>query len=158
MRGSVTGGQKAKQALREIGEKLSRGGLVKVGFLNGATEPDWVDRQGRHHAGGQSVAQVAFWNEYGTTKSLPRPFFRTMIADGRKHWDADLANLLKNDIDPVHALGMMGDVMAGELRASIRYGEWAANAPSTVAMKGFSSPLINTGTMWREGVSFEVEE
>lgn len=37
---------------------------------------------------GLPVAQVAFWQEYGTTKAPPRPFFRPAIDDNQNKWGA----------------------------------------------------------------------
>lgn len=55
----VKGGEKLAKALAQLGSKLSKG-YVKVGFLPDALYPD-----------GTSVAQVAFWNEFGAQAEIP---------------------------------------------------------------------------------------
>lgn len=87
----------------------------------------------------------------------PRPFFRTTIKEGEKHWGKDLGKVLKDkDYDAVAALNAMGEEIKGEIQESIR--DWTAppNAKSTIAKKGFNDPLFGDGTMLR-AVDSEVE-
>jgi hypothetical protein len=92
------------------------------------------------------------------TVTIPaRPFFRTTVKDGSKHWGEDLGKILKaNGYDAANALGQMGEEMKGELQASIQSWSDPPNAKSTVAKKGFNKPLIEDGTMMR-AVDSEVE-
>src|SRR5690348_14910432 len=88
------GGNRLKAHLAGLAEKLGDGKVLRVGFLEGETYPD-----------GTNVAQVAFWNEYGTVKSPPRPFFRQMIAAKSPGWGAALAkNLTATDYNTELAL------------------------------------------------------
>ena len=48
---------------------------LEVGFFESATYKD-----------GTKVAQVAYWNEYGTPTIPPRPFFRDAIKEKSKEW------------------------------------------------------------------------
>ena len=57
---TLSGGDKLAKILADIGGKAQ--GSVDVGFMSGATYPD-----------GTSVAQVAFWNEFGHGGRLPPP-------------------------------------------------------------------------------------
>ena len=141
----VTGGDKLAKALKEIAARLGNSGAsVKVGFLEGATYP------GTDDAPGLPVAQVAFWNEYGTTKQPPRPFFRNAIKKGSPEWGAKFAAALKAaDYNNETALGIMGEVIKGEVVQSIIDTNEPALAPSTVKRKGFAKPLIDTGVMQR---------
>lgn len=87
----------------------------------------------------------------------PRPFFRTTIKAGEKHWGADLGKVLKEKgYDAAAALDTMGEEIKGELQESIR--DWTSppNAKSTIAKKGFNDPLFGDGTMLR-AVDSEVE-
>ncbi len=86
----VKGGDNSAKVFAELGKKLGKGNLLKVGFFETETYPD-----------GMHVAQAAFWAEYGTKSAPPRPFFRNMIATRSKEWGAVLAAALKitgNDI------------------------------------------------------------
>lgn len=152
----VTGGDKLKAAIDRIVEKArvaedAGGSVVNVGFLEGATYPD-----------GKSVAFVAAMNEYGhrvgsapeegaeDSRAIvpPRPFFRTMIAQKKGEWPAAMANLLKkNDYDTRNALLLTGEAVAGQLRQSIVDFDSVPLAPSTIAAKGFSKQLVDTGVM-----------
>lgn len=106
----LKGGDKLAKILADIGG--NKGGFVKVGFLENATYSD-----------GTSVAQVAFWNEFGhggRFPAPPRPFFRNMISEKSGGWAKRLAGALKHyDYDAEKALGAMGEVIKGDLQESI---------------------------------------
>lgn len=142
---SVKGGKKISKVLAEIGSKMQ--GSVNVGFLAGATYPD-----------GTSVAQVAFWNEYGTTSAPARPFFRTMVARESPGWSLLIAKAAKHyNYDAATVLQFMGVKISEELQQSIRGWSTPGNAASTIAEKGFDNPLLRTGHM-QNSVDFEVNE
>lgn len=87
----------------------------------------------------------------------PRPFFRTTIKVGEKHWGADLGKALKDkDYDAVAALDLLGEQIEGELVKSIRGWTTPPNAKSTIAKKGFNDPLFGDGTMLKD-IKSEVE-
>ncbi|KVH51180.1 hypothetical protein [Burkholderia diffusa] len=78
----------------------------------------------------------------------PRPYFRTMIANEHGHWGDDLGKILvANDYDVPRSLDQLGESIVGALVQSIRDFKTPANAPSTIAKKGFDDPLIDSGTM-----------
>lgn len=148
MKNEVTlkGGDRARVMLARIGTALGKGATVKVGFLAGATYPD-----------GLSVAQVAFWNEFGTSRAPPRPFFRGMIADKSPTWGKALAlNLKDTNYNGEQTMGRMGQGIKDQLVQSIVEFSTPPNAPYTIAKKGFDKPLVDTGVMQRTP-DFEVE-
>lgn len=104
------GGEKLQKILKQIG-KNAEGGLT-VGFLSGATYPD-----------GTSVAQVAFWNEFGHGGNFPappRPFFRNMIEEESGGWADKMARGLKHyEYDGQKVLRAMGEDIKGALQQSI---------------------------------------
>lgn len=143
---AVSGGNKAKQALADIGKKMH--GSVNVGFLAGATYPE----------DGTPVAQVAFWNEYGTTTTPARPFFRTMIERESPGWGLLIAKSAKHyDYDAAVVLQFMGVKLSEQLQQSIVGWQSPPNAASTIREKGFNNPLIRTAHM-QNSVDFEVIE
>ena len=85
----------------------------------------------------------------------PRPFFRTMIAQNKDSWAPTAAALLKQGKSPAEVLDIMGELLAGQLRASIIAMKTPPNAPSTIRKKGFDDPLIDSGHMLNS-VDFEV--
>lgn len=71
-----------------------------------------------------------------------------MIAAKSKEWPAAIAGLLQtNGMDPVRALDVAGAAIAGQLRQSIVDTNSPPNAPSTIARKGHSKVLVDTGHM-----------
>lgn len=119
---------------------------VRVGVLEDATYPD-----------GTSVAQVAFWNEYGTSTTPSRGFFRYTVNENRKNWVLSTKNLMKLHKDPKQVMGLMGEHIKGQIVQSIVSWSDPPNAPYTVAKKGFNKPLIDTGQMSRS-ISWELND
>jgi len=144
---SFTGGDKLTAHLAGIAERLGDGKVLRVGFLEGETYPD-----------GTNVAQVAYWNEYGTVTAPPRPFFRQMIAAKSPGWGAALGkNLTATDYNTDLALKRVGSGIKDQLTRSIVDFASPANAPSTAAQKGFNKPLVDTGQMQR-AVDFDIKD
>lgn len=133
--------------LARIAAGVARGRQVRAGFLEGA--PGYED--------GQTPAQVAFLNEFGTSRIPARPFFSTMVREESPGWGQLLGRFLKaSDYDGGVALGKMGQRIKERVQASIVSGKWAANAESTIARKGSGkTTLIDTRHM-RDSVDFEV--
>lgn len=135
----IKGGDKLATRLAELAKKVSRPASLRVGFLENSTYPD-----------GTKVALVAAIQEFGAPSVgiPPRPFFRSMIAAKSKEWPAAIAGLLQtNGMDPVRALDVAGAAIAGQLRQSIVDTNSPPNAPSTIARKGHSKVLVDTGHM-----------
>lgn len=157
---NLRGGTKFKAAINGVIAQLTKPGLLRVGFLEGATYPD-----------GTSVAAVAAFNEFGRTVSakneegemqqsyfqLPRPFFRNMIAAKASSWPGAIAkNLKATGYDTEATLRLAGDGIKGQLQQSIQDTNDPPLAESTIAAKGFDKPLIDTGHMFNS-VDFEVK-
>lgn len=139
------GGDKLAARLAEISQRLGSAKGLQVGFLDGATYPD-----------GQSVASVAYMNEFGTRTAPARPFFRPAVAEHKAEWADALASLVKaSDYDTEKALGQLGAVIVDDIKASIQAVSSPPLAKSTIAAKGSSKPLEDTGLMLNS-VSFQV--
>ncbi len=140
----VIGGKKLSLALQSIERKITSGGVLRMGFLEDSRYP-----AGKNDAV-LSVAQVAFWNEFGTTHAPARPAFRTTILRKSKDWGDRLSKaIVATDYDGRKALGLLGQSMRDDLENSIAQWSTPPNAPSTIARKGFDKPLIWTGVMQR---------
>ena len=132
-----SGGTQLESYLKGISDRINEAQSVAIGFPGGSTYPD-----------GTPVAAVAAFNEYGTSKSPPRPFFRRMIADKSPNWGASIAKLaVKFDYRAGDILDAMGQGIQGQLKDSIQQFTAPALADSTIKAKGFSKPLIDTGHM-----------
>ena len=141
----VKGGDKAKKVLADIAKKVAAGKHVEMGFFETATYED------KEHT---PVAQVAYWNEYGTPAAVhpspPRPFFRQTIAKRSSAWGTNLGTALKmTNYDKDKSLRLVGENMQDNLVTSIEEFKNPGNAPSTIERKGFDDPLNDTGTMKR---------
>ena len=119
---------------------------VRVGVLENATYPD-----------GTPVAMVAFWNEYGTRTSPVRAFFRTTVSEQKKNWVLSVQNLMKIHNDPKQVMGLIGVHMQEQIVQSINTWSDPPNSAYTIAKKGSSKPLIETGVLMGS-ISFEVGE
>lgn len=136
---TLRGGKKLERALAQMTAQLSKQGTLRVGFLEGATYPD-----------GTPVAMVAATQDAGSTKMgiPPRPFFRNMIAKCSPGWPKALAAVLReNDYDATVALGLMGQLIEGQLRQEIIETNSPALKAATIKRKGFDKPLIDSSQM-----------
>lgn len=154
----LSGGAALEQYLAGIVGRVAPAGVgpsVRAGFLEGPGYPE-----------GPNFASVAAWNEFGTSRAPPRPFFRQAIKAGAPQWGAQLGKVLTaNGMDGPAALTAMGQVIAGQIRQSIQALTSPPLAPSTIAAKsrggvaagwaGPEKPLIHTGDMW-DAVDYEV--
>lgn len=178
--GTLEGGAALQRHLKHIAGQLGQGSTVVVGFLESATYPakhveatkarflgttrgiksaridisakGQADFEKSYGSGGGPlhVAQVAFWNEFGTIRTPARPFMRTMIESKSPRWGNALGAALRNtDYNSRQALGIMGEGIRGQLRQSIRDWSTPPNSPLTVKNKGFNKPLIDTAVMIR---------
>lgn len=144
----LSGGDGLTKALAAIGSKLQRGGVVNVGFLEGATNTEGV-----------SIPMYAAINEFGAPSrgQPPRPFFRNMIAEKSPDWPARVTRALKAfNYDVEKTLDFLGQDIQADLRQSIIDLADPPLKPSTIKRKGFDKPLIDKGDMLN-AVNYEVE-
>lgn len=105
---------------------------------------------------GVYVASVASFNEYGTAKIPPRPFFRNAIAKNSNKWNDILTNELRNSVDVELAYHRVGEVAKGDIVESIMQTNTPPNSPLTIAKKKSSKPLVDTSFM-RSSVNYKVK-
>lgn len=166
----VKGGQKAAKYLANLATKLGGKKFVKVGFFEDEKYPAGDTSRFfkglAKHTGktstqppkptvGLNIAQVAAWNNFGTSRVPPRPFFSNMIKDKSPKWGEQLARVLKaSNNDAAVAMDKMGEGIQGQLVEAIV--KWPKdNAALTVAIKGFNKGLTDTGAMQR-AVGYQV--
>ncbi len=144
---TFSGGDALEAKLLEIANRVSEPGVLRVGFLEGATYPD-----------GTPVPLVAAINEYGTATQPARPFFRQMIASKSARWGVKLGRILAaNGYRGQQSLMLMGEGIRSQLQESIRTFKGAPLAQSTVDAKGFDKALIDTSVMIN-AVDYEVSD
>ena len=109
------------QALKKYTGQKNK--IVRVGFIDGAKDSN-----------GTPVAQVAFWNEYGTKTSPPRPFFRSAITQNKSEWARRLVKLTQiYDMDK--SLGLIGENIKGDIISSILETNDPPNSEVTALLK-----------------------
>ena len=108
---------------------------------------------------GESVAQRAYWHEYG--RGVPeRPFFRPTIAEKQQEW-SDLATkgaqkVLEAEITPEQFFETLGALAAGNVKETISALRDPPLHEKTIERKGFDKPLVDTGVMLNS-ISHRVE-
>ncbi len=138
---------------REIENDLKtlNGSHTKVGFLDGDTRED--DPQ-------LTNAQVAVFNEYGTSNAPARPFMRPAIAENLDEivqmQEEGYSDIVRQMSTVKTELAKIGTFAQREIQKKIRDVKTPPNAESTKRRKSgnSSNPLIDTGEM-RQAVSHE---
>lgn len=109
------------------------------------------------YTSGVQVAQVAFWNEYGTVTAPPRPFFRNAIEENKKEWlDLFKRTQIKTK-DIAKSLNIVGTVAKDDVSDSIVNLSSPPNNNKTIGAKGSSNPLIDTGVM-KNSVTYKISK
>ena len=109
---------------------------------------------------GVDMAQIAMFNELGTSSSPARPFLRQSVDDNRDKIDqmceAQARELTKGGTAErcLKQLGVFGKSLVQE---KIENGSFEPNAPSTIWKKKSDKPLIDTGKM-RQSVNFVIRK
>lgn len=141
---NVRGGRRLAAFLRKA--KAAKHVDVDVGFFASAKYDD-----------GTPVAAVAAWNELGTSTIPERAFFRNALRTSKEL----LLDIMVDNIDPRTmtldrvTAGKLGAALVGEIQRSITTLRQPANAPSTIALKKSSNPLLDTGFL-RQSVTWRV--
>lgn len=138
----------AKKIIQELQENikgLTSKATLNVGFFESS-----------RYTEGAYVAQVARIQEYGSLKIPPRPFFRNAIDNNMQKWLDFLGRDLVNTNNAETSYNRLGEVVRGDIVESITQLDIPPNAPKTIARKGSSNPLIDTGFL-RANVTFKVE-
>ena len=137
---------------REI-EKLKKL-QVRVGYQEGEK---FYDEDGKK----VDLLDVAMFNELGTSRTPSRPFMRDSVDDNADGISSScksklraIANGSKTAEEVLKEIGVM---QVGLVQKSIREGDFAPNAPSTIKRKGSDKPLIDTGQM-RQSVHFVITD
>jgi hypothetical protein len=130
----------ASRVLRELG---ATGPAVEVGVIG--------DAAGASALGGVTVAQVAEWLELGTATVPARSWLRGYVDEHEAEIQArvslEMRAVLSGSRTREQALARVGIWIVGQIQERISRGIAPPNAPSTIARKGSSTPLINTGQL-----------
>lgn len=139
----------------KIPNKIAGPRQVKVGFPSGQASADNVAK--------------AIYNEFGTRGGasgggwggpIPeRPFMRNAARANEGKYTAAMAasaEQIVKDANTGPTLQKLGILAQGDIQAEITSLSSPPNSPVTIARKGSSKPLIDTGEM-RQAVTFKVD-
>ena len=105
-------------------------------------------------------ATKAAINEYGTSKIPQRPFMRTAVSRHGKSWGEKSAKAVQSVMKgmPIsQATELVGMQMKADISSTLTNGPWTPNSAVTIAKKGSSRPLIDTGEL-RASITYKVEK
>lgn len=100
---------------------------------------------------GESIAKIGFWNEYGTKRIHSRPFLRPAIRENKDKYKRILMKLAKalllkkRDLYFCHTY--LGLTVVQDVQHKIDSIIMPENSDYTIARKGSSKPLIDTGIL-----------
>jgi len=142
--------------LSSIKKAFGKGGFVKVGVLgdNNSRDGDVINN-----------AELGMVQEFGSpSKNIPPRSFLRMPLEAKKDeiesvgkTQAFKTAIENGDIDlALTLIGIKGEEIVDDAFTSSGFGQWDANRPSTVAKKGSSRALIDTGEL-RRSITSEVQ-
>ncbi len=131
-----------------------RKAYVKAGVL-GSPEHGAKHAKGRAPARSITNAQLAAIAEYGLSNAPARPWIGPPFRHKRNEYLAKLRKAYKEALEAgkpsmvTHELELIGQEMAADIKNYVTLGAGVPppNAPSTIARKGSSRPLVDTGEM-----------
>lgn len=125
------------------------GTAVKVGYQVGSGRVDGVD-----------ILDIAIWNHFGTQNIPARPFMHDAAINYADMIGAAMAHVAtKVQLGAATAdvaLATIGQMHQDQIAETIRSGNFTPNAPSTIARKGSSVPLVDEGRHLIPGLRYEV--
>ena len=118
-----------------------------------------------------SNIEKAVWNEFGTRGGasgggwggpIPeRPFMRNAVRNNKGKYRDSMAtaarSILVGDASMGGTLSKLGIMAQGDIQGEITSLSSPPNSPVTIALKGSSNPLIDTGAM-RQAVTWQIDE
>lgn len=145
-----------KQPYVKVGVLSSSGNYApfqKIKFRNGKVI------RGRIKNGRALLADVAAFNEFGTSRVPARPFmsqtFDKNITQTNRFISSEYDKILQQKQNFSNGLGRIGIFYQGKIQSEIVNGRFVENKVSTIRAKGSSKPLIDTGRL-RQSINYEV--
>lgn len=142
------GYKKAMETFKEVSGKPS----VKIGVLGS---------EGNHEESeGLTVVDVATFNEFGTETIPERSFIRSTV-DQKFNTYLERSKQLQakcvlQELSVGKALSVLGELIQSDIVATINQGVEPENSPRTIAMKGSSKPLVDSGQL-KQSIRYKVE-
>lgn len=109
---------------------------------------------------GDTVLDIAIANEFGTETIPQRSFIRAWFDENRTKNKEAIKRMLQSVIGGkrtrTQAFELLGQAFVGQIQRKIAQGISPPNSPATVAWKGSSKPLINTGQL-RTSITYAID-
>lgn len=111
---------------------------------------------------GEMVKRAAIHQFGSITRNIPaRPFLDKGVEEGSDKYVALAHKKVKHILTGIMTVdtyyGLLGQIATAEVKKYIRNGTFTPLSPYTIARKGSSKPLIDTGQM-RNTVTYEVRD
>jgi len=137
---TVTGAGNAKDAIEKALKEFMTDKYVTVGIHEDA---------GQHEDDGITNAQLGAVMEFGTDNgNIPaRPWLRPGVESGNEEYLNIITDAMENNQPLEQALEIVGVVAVAKVQQYMIDLKSPANAPQTIARKGSSNPLIDTGSL-----------
>lgn len=106
------------------------------------------------------MAEIAMFNELGTSTSPPRPFLRMTVDENKDKINQFVETQTKRIAQGASAeqcMKQMGAFGVSLVQEKIGNGTFAPNAESTIKAKGSDKPLIDTGQL-RQSVHYVIKK
>lgn len=148
----IINADRAKRSVADLAKRLAGHSKVLVGVQKGAG----------NYNDGTPIAVIAAANHFGTTtepKIPARRFLDVAVANKSKRYanivKRQIPKVLDGKIDMDAVLDAIGNAAVGDVQDYITDLSEPANAPSTIAKKGSSNPLIDTGNL-KQSIRHEI--
>lgn len=140
---TISGIEEAKRKLEQEIKKLASDKTVLVGIHEDAGSTD---------DGDLTMAQLGAIQHFGTQTIPARPWLDVGVKSGTQ----DYLEVIQNHSDDIdNALEIIGQIAVGKVQQYMTDLRDPPNAPSTIAKKGSSNPLIDTGAL-RQSVTYSI--
>ena len=137
------------KVISTLKKRLKKSGSVDVGIISAESHEDST----------LTVAEVGFYNEFGTNRIPERSFLRSTVINQRAKVKEFNAKMVKAIIAGKHdlrsGLGLLGEIFSDEVKKTIVNLRDPKNSDATIARKRTSNPLIETEQLKRS-ITYEV--
>lgn len=151
IKSTIKGTKELKREIEKIANSLDAP-MLSVGIHDDAADPP---------EGEINMATLGAVHEFGTDKIPARPWLLRGFNSGRKEYEEILEeginDTVKKGIDIRKAFHKVGVVAVGKVQLFITKLKTPPNSEITIARKGSSNPLIDTGAM-RGSVNYKLHK
>jgi len=139
-------------AIHEFGAEINHPGGTSYGY---ATQDDAAAGKVRFLKTGQGYAELGVTGPHQI--NIPaRPWLAPGVESGTKEYIQTIEAGVKSGTNPDIILETIGIIAQGKVQQYMTDLQTPPNAPSTIAKKGSSNPLIDSGAM-RQSVTYVVQ-